>query len=117
MLINIVSQILDSLNKISKTNNRSTGVGHSVLTNTSGAVGGNPLPDAEPVLTTHIGAYGGLHCCARRPVTPAITGDAHHRLRGEFCRFEGAEAAVVRHVAESIGAVDRYNRITRLKMF
>ena len=87
-----------------------------IHTDTSGAVSGNPLPDAEPVLTADIGAHGCLHCGARGSVAPAIAGDAHHRLRGEFCRFEGAEASVVRHAAESIGAVDRYNRITYLTL-
>ena len=58
-------------------------------TDASGAVGGNPLPDAEPVITADIGAHCSLHCGARRAITPAIIGDAHHRLRGEFCGFEG----------------------------
>ena len=86
-------------------------------TDTSGSVSGDPLPDAKSVQTAHIGAHGSLHYAARRAVAPAITGDTHHRLRGEFSGFEGAEAAIVCHTAESVGAVDRYNSITRLKMF
>ena len=81
-------------------------------TDTSGAVGGDPLADAEAPHPADVGADGGLDGCAHRVIAPAVAREADHRLRGEFGGPERAEAAVVHHVVEPIGAVHSCTRYT-----